>query len=200
MNKNRAKERAQKEEFAKFYYASQKMFFDLKASRVVLYLIALVPVILSFIPSVDSNYVFICSLVSFGLSLLNETLTSFLNEYKKKAIMEHQLHECGITGTEFSKIEYDRETTNEVNELAIRKGLPQMRGKDAYYDVNVPEELPDEYAYLYLCRRSAATTKFLLSRIFYIYFVSLLVIAAGFIVVAVFFKGEPIRYLTLIIT
>ena len=199
MNKNRAKERAQKEEFAKFYYASQKMFSDLKASRVVLYVIAMIPIILSFIPAVSGVYVFACSIVSFGLSLLNESLTSFLTEYKKKAIMEHQLYETGITGTEFSKIEYDRETTNELNELAIRKGLPKMRNKDSYYDVNVPDDIPDEYAYLYLCRRSAATTKFLLSRIFYIYLFFLILVAVGF-VVAVFFKSETIEYLTLLIT
>ena len=199
MNKNKAKERAQKEEFAKFYYASQKMFFDLKTLRVVLYVIAMIPIILAFIPSISGIYVFVCSLVSFGLSLLNEALTSFLSEYKKKAIMEYQLYETGITGTDFSKIEYDRETTNEVNELAIRKGLPQMRNKDEYYDVNVPDDIPDEYAYLYLCRRSAATTKYLLSRIFYIYLFFLILVAVGFIV-AVFFKSETIEYLTLIIT
>lgn len=199
MNKNKAKERAQKEEFAKFYYASQKMFSDLKASRIVLYVIALIPVVLSFIPAVSGIYVFVSSLVSFGLSLLNEALTSFLTEYKKKAIMEHQLYETGITGTEFSKIEYDRETTNEVNELAIRKGLPRMRNMDSYYDVNIPDDIADEYSYLYLCRRSAATTKYLLSRIFYIYMFFLILVAVGF-VVAVFFKSETIEYLTLLIT
>ena len=199
MNKNRAKERAQKEEFAKFYYASQKMFSDLKASRIVLYVIALIPVVLSFIPAVSGIYVFVSSLVSFGLSLLNEALTSFLTEYKKKAIMEHQLYETGITGTEFSKIEYDRETTNEVNELAIRKGLPRMRNMDSYYDVNIPDDIPDEYAYLYLCRRSAATTKYLLSRIIYIYMFFLILFAVGF-VVAVFFKSNSSEYLMLLIT
>ena len=199
MSKNKVKERSQKVEFAKFFYTSQKMFFDLKASRVLLYIIALVPVVLSFIPAVSSQYVFICSIISFGLSLLNESLTSFLNEYKKKAIMEYQLYETGISGTEFSKIEYDRETTNEVNELAIRKGLPKMRNKDSFYEVNVPEEIPDEYAYLYLCRRSAATTKYLLSRIFYIYLFFLILVAVGF-VAAVFFKEKTEEYLALIIT
>lgn len=199
MNKNRVKERSQKEEFAKFYYASQKMFLDLKTSRILLYVIALVPVVLSFIPAVSSQYVFACSIVSFGLSLLNESLTSFLNDYKKKAVMEYQLYETGITGTEFSKIEYDRETTNEVNELAIRKGLPMMRKKGSFYDVNVSDDISDEYAYLYLCRRSAATTKFLLSRIFYIYLFFLILVAVGF-VVAVFFKSETKEYLMLLIT
>lgn len=199
MSLNKVKERCQKEEFAKFHYASQKMFLDLKTSRVLLYLIAIVPVVLSFIPAVSSQYVFISSIVSFALSLLNESLTTFLNDYKKKAVMEYQLHECGITGKEFSKIEYDRETTNEVHELAIRKGLPRMRKLEKYYESNVPDDISDEYTYLYLCRKSAATTKYLLSRIFYIYLFFLMLIAGGF-VVAIFFKNETIEYLTLIIT
>lgn len=199
MNKNRVKERCQKEEFAKFYYTSQKMFFTLKALRVVLYVLAMIPVILTFIPSVSVTYVFICSIISFGLSILNEALTSFLNEYKEKAIMEFQLYETGITGSEFSKIEYDRETTNELNELAIRKGTAQMRSAEKLHTVDVPDDISDDYSYLYLCRKSAATTNYLLSRIFYIYFFSLIAIAVCF-VVAVFFKNETIEFLTLIIT
>ena len=201
MSLNKVKERCKREEFAKFYYASQKMFFDLKASRVLLYIIALVPVVLAVIPNVDTMYVTVCSLISFGLSLLNEALTSFFNEYKKKAVMEYQLHECGITGTEFAKIEYDRETTNEVNELAIRKGLPKMRKLESFYDVNVSDDISDDYTYLYLCRRSAATTKYLLSRIFYIYLVFLILVAVGFVTAAVFKNGDSAaEYLVLIIT
>lgn len=199
MSKNKVKERCKKEEFAKFYYTSQRMFLDLKASRVVLYVLAIIPVILTFIPSVSTEYIFACSLVSFSLSILNEVLTSFLNEYKEKAIMEYQLYETGITGSEFSKIEYDRETTNELNELAIRKGLSQMRKQDSFNVVDVPEEISDDYSYLYLCRKDAATNKYLLSRIFYIYFLFLILIAV-FFVFAVFIKQETIEYLTLIIT
>ena len=199
MSKNKVKERCQKTEFAKFYYTSQKMFFDLKASRVLLYVLAMVPVILTLIPFVSSYYAFICSIISFSLSILNEALTSFLNEYKKKAIMEYQLYETGITGSDFSKIEYDRETTNELNELAIRKGLPQIRKRDMLNEVDVPEDISDDYSYIYLCRKSAATNNYLLSRIFYIYFFLLMLIVAGFIV-AIFFKTETIEFLTLIIT
>ena len=199
MSKNKVKERCKKTEFAKFYYSSQKMFLDLKASRVVLYVLAIVPVILTLIPSVSANYAFICSVISFSLSIINEALTSFLNEYKKKAIMEYQLYETGITGSDFSKIEYDRETTNELNELAIRKGLPQMRKREQLNEVYVPDNISDEYSYMYLCRKSAATNNFLLSRIFYIYFILLMLIVAGF-GVAIFFKTETIEYLTLIIT
>lgn len=199
MGKNKVKERCQKEEFAKFFYTSQKMFGELKASRIILYILALIPVVLTFIPSVSSSYAFICSVVSFSLTILNEVLTSFLNEYKEKAIMEHQLYETGITGSEFSKIEYDRETTNELNELAIRKGMSPMRKQDKLNVVNVPDEISDDYSYLYLCRKAAATTKYMLSRIFYIY-CFLLVALVVFFIFAIFFKTETAEFLTLIIT
>ena len=177
------------------------MFFSLKAARVFLYAVAIVPVILTLIPSVSPQYAFICSIASFGLSLLNELLTSFMNGYKKKAVMVYQLYETEITGSQFAKIEYDRETTNDLNELAIRKGLSQVRGQEKLYVVDVPDEISDDYSYLYLCRKSAATTNYLLSRIFYIYLISLIVIAAGFVVGAVFCsQNDTFRYLTLIIT
>ena len=198
---NKVKARCQKEEYAKFYYTSHKMFFSLKAVRVFLYAVALVPVVLALIPSVSKEYAFICSIVSFALSLLNEGLTSLTNNYKKKAVMEYQLYETGITGSQFAKIEYDRETTNDLNELAIRKGTSQARSQDELYVVDVPDEISDDYSYLYLCRKSAATTNYLLSRIFYIYVVSLIVIAAGFVVGAVFCsQNDTFRYLTLLIT
>ena len=199
MSKNRVRERSQRQEIAKFYYAAQRMFFGLKSARGLLFVVAIVPVVLTFIPKVSTNIAFILAVISFGLSLLNESLTSFLNEYKKKAIMEFQLYETGITGSDFSKIEYDRELTNELNELAIRKGLPRMRGKDKLHEPYVPDEISDDYSYIYLCRRSAATTKYLLSRIFYIYFVFIILIAIGF-VFAIFVKSETIEYLTLLIT
>ena len=37
--------------------------------------------------------------------------------HKEFAILEHQMFEAEITGSTFSKIEYDRETTNEINEI-----------------------------------------------------------------------------------
>ena len=196
---NKVKERCEQEEHAKFYYTSQKMFFSLKAARVFLYAVAIVPIILTLIPAVSARYAFICSIVSFSLSILNEALTSFMNSYKKKAVMVYQLFETGITGSQFSKIEYDRETTNDLNELAIRKGLGQVRTQEKLYVVDVPDEISDDYSYLYLCRKSAATTNYILSRIFYIYFFALIAIAACF-VVAIFFKSNTFEYLTLIIT
>ncbi len=198
MYKNRVKERCKNPETAKFYYTAQSMFGVLKISRGILFVIAMIPVVLTFIPAISTTYVFICSLISFGLSILNESLSSFLNEYKKKAIMEYQLYETGITGSEFSKIEYDRESTNELNELAIRKGLPRMRGKELY-EPDVPDDISDDYSYLYLARREAATTKYMLSRVFYIYFVFLILIAVCF-VSAIFFKSNTMEFLSLLIT
>lgn len=198
MNKNKVKERCQKEEIAKFYYTAQKMFTELKISRGILYIVAIIPVVLAFIHATATT-AFILSIISFLLSLLNEALSSFTSEYKKKAIMEYQLYETGITGSDFAKIEYDRETTNELNELAIRKGLPQMRGREKLYEPSVPEDISDDYSYIYLCRKGAATTKYLLSRIFYIYFVFLVLLAVGF-VFAIFAMTKPIEYMTLLIT
>ena len=198
MSRNKVKERSQKEEIAKFYYTAQKMFSELKVSRGILYVVAIIPVVLAFIPA-TATAAFILSIISFLLSLLNEALSSFTSEYKKKAIMEYQLYETGITGSDFAKIEYDRETTNELNELAIRKGLPQMRVREKLYVPYVPEDMSDDYSYIYLCRKSAATTKYLLSRVFYIYFVFLMLLAVGF-VFAILAMSEPIEYMTLLIT
>ena len=202
MSKNKVKERCQRVEIAKFYYTAQKMFTDLKTSRGLLYIVAIIPVILAFIPA-TATAALVLSVISFGLSLLNDGLSSFLTGYKKKAILAYQLYETGITGSDFAKIEYDRESTNDLNELAIRKGLPQMRGREKLYEPSVPEDISDDYSYLYLCRKNAATTNYLLSRIFYIYFISLILIAAGFALAFAIFAvngGEATVYLTLLIT
>lgn len=198
MSKNKVKERCQREEIAKFYYTAQKMFSELRISRGILYVVAIIPVVLAFIPA-TATAAFILSIISFLLSLLNEALSSFSSEYKKKAIMEYQLYETGITGSDFAKIEYDRETTNELNELAIRKGLPQMRGREKLHEPYVPDDISDDYSYIYLCRKGAATTKYLLSRVFYIYFAFLILLAVGF-VFAILAMNEPIEYMTLLIT
>ncbi len=198
MAKNKVNERCQKSEYAKFYYAASKMFHETKIIKVVLYVLAIIPVVLALIPSLGPEYAFICSIISFALSLINETLSSFLNEHKDKAVLEYQYYETSITGSEFSKVEYDRETTNELNELAIRKGLSHMEELEIFYDPDVPEDITDDYSYLYLCRRSAATTRYLLSRIFYIYFFILMGIVALFAGL-IFLKQSTIEYLTLII-
>ena len=196
---NKVSERCKLDKHAKFYYASNRMFFELKIIRIVLYLLAVVPVVLAFIPQVTETQSLICSLVSFALTLITEAATSFLNKHKEVAISSLQLYETGVTGSTFSKIEYDRELTNELNELAIRKGLPKLENVEEYNEIYVPKEITDNYSYLYICRVNAATNKYLLSRIFYLYFFLLIGVIALF-VGAVFFKKETSQYLILVIS
>ena len=61
----------------------------------------------------------------------------------------------GVTGSAFSKIEYDREMTNELNELAIRKGLPKIQSVEQKHKIDVPSDINDDYSYLYICRMNA---------------------------------------------
>lgn len=194
---NKVSVRCEKDSCAKFYFASKRLFFESKAVKVLLYIIAIIPVVLTFIPEVK-DYAFICSIVSFTLTLVNEVSTTFLSNQKERAILEHQLYEAEITGSTFSKIEYDRESTNELNELAIRKGIPKMRKCKKYPVVNVPDQITDDYSYIYLCRKGAATDRYLLSRIFYVYFTILMGIIFLF-VGAVFLEETTTAYLTLII-
>ena len=101
-----------------------------------------------------------------------------------------------------SKIEYDRESTNSLNELAIRKGLPKMHSLEEsgkkYHISMVPDNISDDYSYLYLCRLSAAKTNYLLSRIFVFYAVLLGIIICIF-TACIFWKQNTADYLKLII-
>ena len=124
---------------------------------------------------------FFLSLISFTITLSTEIASSFMATHKEFAILEHQMFEAEITGSTFSKIEYDRETTNEINELAIRKGLPKLKKAKKFPTRNVPEEITDDHSYIYLCRIKAATERFLLSRIFYIYFFVLMFVSIAFL-------------------
>ena len=155
------------------------------------------PVVLSFIPQVSTTQNLICSIISFALSIVTECVTSFLTKHKDAGIHSLQLFETGVSGTTFSKIEYDRELTNEQNELAIRKGLRKAQDVEEKYGIYVPNEVNDEFSYLYICRINAATNKYLLSRIFYIYFFFLMAIVALFVGM-IFIKTETIEYLSLI--
>lgn len=178
---NKVSLRCKKDSCAKFLYASNKMYFELKMLNFLLYLITLVPVIICFLPQSEDNIKLICSISSFGLTLLNEVLSQFKANYKEKAILEHQLYEAEITGSSFSKIEYDRESTNEMQELAIRKGLPSMKRVTEYPISDVPQEITDDYSYLYLCRKSAAIYRYLLSRISVFYLIFIIVFAVVFL-------------------
>lgn len=195
---NRVDERCGQNKHAKFHYASKRIFTELKIIKVVLYMLAIVPVVLSLIPQVKTEHSLICSIVSFALSIVSECVTSFLTKHKDAAIHSQQLFETGVTGSPFSKIEYDREMTNELNELAIRKGLPTAQEVEEKYKIPVPQDIIDDYSYLYVCRINAATNKYLLSRIFYIYFFFLMGIVALFVGM-IFLKDGMQEYLTLII-
>lgn len=201
---NKVSVRCQRQASAKFYYASKRMFTELKILKVLLYILAIVPIVLQFIPAVNSNEVmsFAYTIISFALTILNEVLSAFLNNHKESAILEHQLYESEITGSTFSKIEYDRESTNSLNELAIRKGLPKMHSLEEsgkkYHISMVPDNISDDYSYLYLCRLSAAKTNYLLSRIFVFYAVLLGIIICIF-TACIFWKQNTADYLKLII-
>lgn len=178
---NKVKERCAKDGCAKFLFASQRMFAELKYTKIVLYLLNIVPVVVCFLPSSDELTKIICSCVSFTLTIINEVASALLSNYKEKAILSHQLYEAEITGSSFSKIEYDRESTNDLNELAIRKGLPKMRKLEKYPVSYVPSEVSDDYSYLYLCRTSAAKIRYLVSRLFILYTLSLIAIGVTLI-------------------
>ncbi len=174
---NRVKERCAKDGCAKFLFAANSMFTELKYTKLFLYLLNVVPVVICFLPSSDELTKLICSCVSFALTIINEVASALLSNYKEKAILSHQLYEAEITGSSFSKIEYDRESTNDLNELAIRKGLPKMRKLEKYPVSFVPSEITDDYSYLYLCRTSAAKIRYLSSRLFAGYVICLIAIA-----------------------
>ena len=202
---NKVAERCKKDSNAKFHFASKRLYFEAKTVKVCLYLAAVVPIILTFLPifnSEDSSGLggVVLSLISFCITLATELSSSFMAMHKESAILEHQMFEAEITGSTFSKIEYDREATNEIHELAIRKGLPKMKKSKKQPTRNVPEEISDDYSYFYLCRIKAATEKYLLSRIFYIYFFVLVAVILVFIFGSVFVKGsDPATYLSLIV-
>ncbi len=197
---NKISARCQREANAKFYYASQRMSKETKIIKFSAYMISIVPILLSFIPipGDKQSLVFIATMFSFCLSILLEFTSSFMNNHKEKSILLNQLYESEITGTTFSKIEYDREMTNDLHELAIRKSALGMAGKTSYHYVDVPDEIEDKYGYLYLCRTKAAATNYLMSRMYAIYYAILAVLIILFISFS-FVKNDTFEFLQLII-
>lgn len=197
---NKVKERSLKSSTAKFYYASQRMFTEAKMFKVALYLLSMVPIILSFVPVINNvpNLTFGLTMGTFLLNIIAELAGSLISGHKEKAVLLSQLYEVEVTGSSFSKIEYDRELTNELNELAIRKAMPKIQKKRVLYSPKVPESIEDEYSYLYLSRTNSASTKYILSRMFYIYIVILAGIFALFAGLAII-KSETKEFLQLII-
>ena len=194
---NKVYERSQKESSAKFYYSSLKMFREAKFIKLSLYILTIVPIILSFTPvneikigKTNIDVTFIATMVAFLLNIIAELASSLMTGHKEKAILLNQLYEAEITGSSFSKIEYDRELTNELNELAIRKALATMDKREnkknkSLHDPKVPSDISDEYCYLYLCRTNSASIKYIMSRMFYIYVVILIGLVTLFISFAI---------------
>ncbi len=194
---NKVEERSQKENNLKFYRASKRMFFETKTIKLGTYILSFVPILMSFITAINEDIVFIATMVSFGLTIFLEFASSFLNTHKEKAIMLNQLYETEITGVNFSKIEYDREMTNDLNELAIRKSESKLLAKDKH-KVTVPQDIEDRYAYLYLVRQEAAKTNYLMSRMFGIYIAALIVLIILFVSLS-FVKEGSKEFLQLIV-
>ena len=178
---NKVALRCTKDSSAKFLFASNRMYTELKIIKIFLYILNIIPVVICFLPQATEEIQLICSFISFALTLINEVTTSFLSNYKEKAILAHQLYEAEITGSTFSKTEYDRESTNDLNEQAIRKGIPKMKKVTEYPISYVPQDITDDYSYLYLCRTSAAKFRYVLSRLFYVHAFLLIVISLVFV-------------------
>lgn len=189
----------QEDKNAKFYYSSEKIMFESKTIKVLTYVIAIIPVLLSVIPfTKDAQIVFIFTMVSFGLTLVIEFAGSFISNHKEKGILLGQLYEVNITNSEFSKIQYDREMTNELNELAIRKSGRKMSKLTKYHEVYIPKEVDDKFGYLYLARIKAAKINFLMSRMKGIYYIVLIALVILFVTFAII-REETKEFLQLII-
>ncbi len=197
---NKVKERSLKNSTAKFHYAAQKMFFEAKLYKITLYIVSMIPIILSFVPAINSvpNLTFGLTMGTFLLNIIAELAGSLINSHKEKGVLLSQLFEVEVTGSSFSKIEYDRELTNELNELAIRKAMGKMQKKKTWYCPKVPDDIADEYSYLYLSRTNSASIKYILSRMFYFYIIVLCLIVALFSGLAII-KNETKEFLQLII-
>ena len=196
---NKVAANCKKESNAKFYYASQKMFLESKILKVSTFVISIIPIILSLITmGQKSTAVFVTTMISFAFSVILELLYSFRATHKERSVLLRQLYTAGITGLTFSKIEYDREQTNFLNELAIRKAESTISTLKDYHIEEVPKEIDDKYAYLYICRTNAASNNYLMSRMYAFYIVSLVLIVGIFIGFA-FIKNDTLEFLQLII-
>ena len=197
---NKVQERCKKEKNAKFFYASQVMATETKIIKLVAFLLSTIPVILSIIPtfSGQKTVVFATTMVSFGLTVIIELISTFLNNHKEKSILLNQLYETSITDVTFSKIEYDREMTNDLNELAIRKAAPKLAKLKDYNVVKVSDKISDRYSYLYICRLNSAKMYYLMSRLYGFYIFALAVVVALFTSFA-FIKNNSFEFLQLII-
>ena len=194
---NKVKERSLTKEALKFKFASDKLFSQAKYIKLFIFFLAIISVVISIIPAIKA-YSFIATIASFSITIISALISQFLSDIKESAILERQLYEAEITGSTLAKIEYDRETTNALHELAIRKGLPKVNKSKKNPYVDVPQSISDDYSYLYLIRLDAARNNFLLSRFYYVYLIILGLIIISLISLAII-ETDTTAYLQLII-
>jgi hypothetical protein len=196
---NKVKDRSLTESALKFKYASESSYRLAKILKLGLYLLAIISVVMSQIGSLK-QIGFAMTILSFAITIITDLTGQLRSNIVESAILEKQLFEIEITGSTFSKIEYDREMTNKLQELAIRKGLSKAKStKTKHIPVLVPDHVSDDYSYLYLVRIEAAKRNYILSRFFYIYAMLLVGIVLIFITLASLRKAETKDFLQLII-
>ncbi|MBD5632057.1 MAG: hypothetical protein HDP34_02350 [Clostridia bacterium] len=184
---NRVLENEKKERNIQIYRSSKKMFTEAKISKIFLYLVNFIPLILIFTQGffitdeATANLVkFTSSAVSIILNVLTELISNIVANHKEKAVLLAQLFETEITGTTLTKMEYDRELTNELFEIAIRKGtLKKEKKYTGAYDV--PQEISDKYAFMFINRYIAAENRFLLDKLQIVYGILITAISIGFV-------------------
>ena len=98
---NKVAERCLKPANAKFHFASKRLFFEAKVVKVCLYLAAVVPIVLTFLPIFNDDEStgiagVVLSLISFCITLATELSSSFMAMHKESAILEHQMFEAEI--------------------------------------------------------------------------------------------------------
>jgi hypothetical protein len=196
---NKVKDRSLTESALKFKYASESSYRLAKILKLGLYLLAIISVVMSQIEALK-QIGFAMTILSFAITIITDLTGQLRSNIVESAILEKQLFEIEITGSTFSKIEYDREMTNKLQELAIRKGLSKAKStKTKHIPVLVPDHVSDDYSYLYLVRIEAAKRNYILSRFFYIYAMLLVGIVLIFITLASLRKAETKDFLQLII-
>ncbi len=67
---NKVEANCKKENNAKFYYASEKMFLESKILKIATFVISIIPIILSLVlPKEDNIVVFVATMISFAFAV-----------------------------------------------------------------------------------------------------------------------------------
>ncbi len=184
---NRVLEYENKEKNIQIYRSAQKMSTEAKLAKIIMYIVTFIPLILVLTQDLfgkdeaTANLVkFSSSAVSLILNILTELISNIIANHKEKSVLLAQLFETKITSHALSKMEYDREMTNDIYELAIRKGtLKKEKEYTGAYDV--PQEIDDKFAFLFINRYIAAETRYLLNKLQILYGILITVASILFI-------------------